>query len=290
VVDVRTSLERRVERIPGSVHVPLARAMARAGSWNEPTVVVCRSGHRAAFVARRARRANVMVLAGGTQGWIRAGLPVDRGPDTAGDNEKAGDWKNGADEESNPQGFDRMLAAIDVSGMRRWRRRAAGHLRGRALELGAGTGRNSEHIPPGVRLVAVEPDIEALRYRLAEGRARGVAVVAVGEALPFRDAAFDSGLSTLVLCSVEDQPKVAAELRRVLKPGATWSAVDHVLASNRLLAWVQRWRAGAWYRRTGSCRIDRESLEVLRRAGFDVRVDAMRFGGVFVLYRAITPG
>jgi ubiquinone/menaquinone biosynthesis C-methylase UbiE len=131
--------------------------------------------------------------------------------------------------------------------------------------------------------------MDALRYRRAEGRARGAAVAARGEALPFRDGTFDSALSTLVLCSVDDQPKVAAELRRVLKPGATLSGIDHVLARNRLLARLQRWRAPAWYRRTGSCRIDRESLEVLRQAGFEVKAEATLFGGALVLYRAVTP-
>jgi ubiquinone/menaquinone biosynthesis C-methylase UbiE len=144
-------------------------------------------------------------------------------------------------------------------------------------------------MPSGTSLVAVEPDIEALRYRRAEGRARGVAVVARGEALPFRDGVFDSALSTLVLCSVDDQQGVAAELRRVVRPGATLSAIDHVLAGNRLLARLQRWGAPAWYRRTGSCRIDRQSLDALREAGFEVTVEATRLGGAFVRYRATSP-
>ena len=181
------------------------------------------------------------------------------------------------------------MGAIDVGGIRRWRREAARGLRGHFLELGAGTGRNSAYMPSGTSLVAVEPDIEALRYRRAEGRARGVAVVARGEALPFRDGVFDSALSTLVLCSVDDQQRVAAELRRVVKPGATLSAIDHVLAGNRLLARLQRWGAPAWYRRTGSCRIDRQSLDALREAGFEVTVEATRLGGAFVRYRATSP-
>lgn len=275
------SFERRAERIPGSVHVPLAAALVQARGWEGPTVVVCRSGHRAAMVAKRAA-SNVTLLAGGTQGWIRAGLPVDHGPATPGDGGRhAG--------RSDPRGFDRTMGAIDAAGMRRWRREAARGLHGRALELGAGTGRNSQHIPSGTGLVAVDPDIEALQYRRSEGRGRGAAVVARGEALPFRDGAFDSALATLVLCSVADQPSVAAELRRVLKPGATLSAIDHVLARNRLLARLQRWRAPAWYRRTESCRIDRESVDVLRVAGFDVMVESTRLGGALVLYRAIKP-
>src|SRR5438034_8213829 len=183
VVDVRTSFERRRERIPGSTHVPLPTALARASAWDEPTVVVCRSGHRAQVVAQRARSPLVVVLRGGTQAWIRAGLPLERGPgnDEAGRNQGGGPrGRDGKREQADPRGFDRIMGAIDVSGIRKWRREAARGLHGVALELGAGTGRNSQHIPTGVSLVAVEPDLEALRYREAEGRDRGVAVVARG--------------------------------------------------------------------------------------------------------------
>ena len=58
------------------------------------------------------------VLAGGTQGWIHAGLPVDRGPDPRGAEER--DGKRG-----DLRGFDRAMGAIDVGGIRRWRREAA---------------------------------------------------------------------------------------------------------------------------------------------------------------------
>jgi rhodanese-related sulfurtransferase/ubiquinone/menaquinone biosynthesis C-methylase UbiE len=265
VVDVRTSFERRIERIPGSEHVSLARALVEAPAFEGPIVVVCRSGHRAQLVASRAGRPDVVALRGGTQGWIRAGLPVERG---------------------NSGGFDRMMGAVDVAGMRGWRRKTARGLHGRALELGAGTGRNTRFVPAGVELIAVEPDLEALRYREAEGRDLGHAVAARGEQLPFRDGVFDSALSTLVLCSVEDQPKVADELLRVLEPGASLFAIDHVVSNNRAVAAFQRWRAPAWYRRTESCRIDRESLNVLREHGFDVQVQRTRLFGVFVLYRA----
>lgn len=278
VIDVRTSLERRVERIPGSKRVPLVRAMARTATFEGPTVIVCRSGHRAQLVASRARRPEVVALRGGTLGWIRAGLPVERGPE-----------ENPPTRPGEPRVFDRMMGAIDVIGMKRWRREAGRALHGRALEVGAGTGRNSRFVPGGVTLFAIEPDLEALRYREAEGRDLGHAVVARGEALPFRDGAFESALSTLVLCSVDDQAKVAQELRRVLKPGSSLFAIDHVLASNRWVAALQRWRAPAWYRRTESCRIDRESLNVLRGNGFDVLVQRTRLFGVFVLYRAATP-
>lgn len=117
-----------------------------------------------------------------------------------------------------PEDWIWPLALIDAAGMRRWRRWAAGSVTGRALELGAGTGRNSRYLPGEAELVAVEPDAKALRYRSGRGRDVGSAVVAPGEALPLPDGWFYSALSTLVLRSVED-PEAAADLRRVLRSG-----------------------------------------------------------------------
>jgi ubiquinone/menaquinone biosynthesis C-methylase UbiE len=185
--------------------------------------------------------------------------------------------------------LDRVLGTMDLLGMRRWRRASAAGLRGLALEVGAGTGRNSGHIPKGVRLVAVEPDEDSLRYRQQRHRALGSAVVARAEALPFRDGVFDSALMTLVMCSVDDQRAAAGELHRVLRSGAELFAVDHVISRQPIARRIQVAWAPAWYRRTGSCRIDRDTLGVLTEAGFRVRPEARRVLGAFVRYRAARP-
>lgn len=265
LLDVRTAAEWRWERIAGFQRVPLQRALRlgppRAGS---EIVVACRSGHRAALVARRLG-ADVYVLAGGVQAWAAAALPVERSPGC---------------------GIDRALALVDALGFRRWRRRTAGGAHGLVMELGAGSGRNAAFYPADARLVAVEPDMEALRFLRASGRApRARAVCARGEALPFRDAVFDGVVATLVFCSVDDPVRCARELARVRKPGAEIHGAEHVLAPGVLGA-VQRALAPGWLRLSGGCHLDRETLAALEEAGVRADVEARAVGGALVAYTA----
>lgn len=41
----------------------------------------------------------------------------------------------------------------------------------------------------------------------------------VGEAIPFDDGSFDTFVRTFTMCSVSEQRRVLAEMRRILKPG-----------------------------------------------------------------------
>jgi SAM-dependent methyltransferase len=81
------------------------------------------------------------------------------------------------------------------------------------LEVGVGTGRFAS--PLGVQ-VGLDPDFGMLRI----ARERGVICVqGKGEALPFRDSAFDLVLIVFTLCFVEDPAGVLREARRCLKQG-----------------------------------------------------------------------
>lgn len=51
-----------------------------------------------------------------------------------------------------------------------------------------------------------------------------------GKAIPLEDNSVDAVLSTLVLCSVQELPKLLAEVRRVLRPGGRYFFWEHVLA------------------------------------------------------------
>ncbi len=81
VLDVRENVEWKAGRIPGALHIPLARLPARRHELPRDTtiVTVCRSGHRSGLAARGLRHAGYRVenLAGGMKGWARAGLPLD---------------------------------------------------------------------------------------------------------------------------------------------------------------------------------------------------------------------
>jgi len=93
---------------------------------------------------------------------------------------------------------------------------------------------------------------------------------APAEDLPFPDASFDSAVSTLVLCTVDDQPRALRELRRVLRPGGRLFFIEHVRSDEpRLARWQDR-MLPVNVRMAHGCHCNRPTLDGLSGAGFDV--------------------
>ncbi len=108
-----------------------------------------------------------------------------------------------------------------------------GRLEGDVLEIGPGTGANLEYYPATARLVGIEPNPHMHKYlrREAERLRREIEIRdGVAERLDVADASVDAVVSTLVLCSVNDQQATLAEVLRVLRPGGRFVFVEHVAA------------------------------------------------------------
>jgi ubiquinone/menaquinone biosynthesis C-methylase UbiE len=171
--------------------------------------------------------------------------------------------------------YDRMLAGTEKAGLRQMRAELIGDARGRTLELGAGTGLNLTHYGEEVTELAVtEPDpfmARRLRARVEDEAPARTAIEVVetsAEELPFDDASFDTVVSTLVLCSVEDPERVAGEVARVLRPGGRLLYLEHVLSEEPKLArWQHRLeRPWGWF--GAGCHPNRPTAETLAGAGF----------------------
>src|ERR671917_322256 len=119
--------------------------------------------------------------------------------------------------------YDPFLWLGERRGMERSRAELLAGARGRVLEIGAGTGLNVRHYPAAVdELVLtepVEPMARALERRLARDGAAGSVHRAPAEQLPFAASSFDTVVSTLVLCTVQQPERAIAEIERVLRPG-----------------------------------------------------------------------
>lgn len=160
--------------------------------------------------------------------------------------------------------YDRMLAETEEAGMRANRAELLAEAEGRTLELGAGTGLNLEHYPDAVtELVLTEP-FEPMARRLRErvaaaGRAADV-VEAPADGLPFADESFDTVVSTLVLCTVDDVPATLSEVRRVLRPGGRLLFCEHVRAREPGLARWQDRLERPWRFVGHGCRPNRDTV------------------------------
>jgi ubiquinone/menaquinone biosynthesis C-methylase UbiE len=163
------------------------------------------------------------------------------------------------------------------------RREALSGLSGRVFELGAGTGSNFAHYPAAVTaLTAAEPE-PYLRERAVEAAASAPVPVEVVDAeadeLPFDDGSFDAAVACLVLCTVPDQARALAELRRVVRPGGELRFYEHVHAARQPLRAILEFgdRTTLWPRLSGGCHATRETLAAIERAGFEIE-RSRRFG------------
>ncbi len=122
-----------------------------------------------------------------------------------------------------------------------------GDLTGRVMDVGAGTGANLPHYRRAAEVIAVEPD-PAMRRRLAERASTCPVPVTVSEAsgdrLPADGDSVDAVVFTLVLCTVPDPARALVEARRVLRPGGSLVAIEHVLGHGRPAVWCRRLATG----------------------------------------------
>ena len=170
--------------------------------------------------------------------------------------------------------YDRVMAGSEQACLHDWRRSLLAGLRGRVLEIGAGTGRSIPCYPEAVeQLVLAEPDPH-MRRRLQDrvGDRRDIRVIdAAAEQLGEPDASFDAVVSSLVLCSVATVPRALAEIHRVLRPGGELVFIEHVAAWDdpRRLRWQRRVEP-IWKHVAGNCHLTRDTERAILDAGFEL--------------------
>ncbi|HET9676991.1 MAG TPA: class I SAM-dependent methyltransferase [Solirubrobacterales bacterium] len=175
--------------------------------------------------------------------------------------------------------YDPFVWLGERLGMAARRRQLLAGARGAVLEIGAGTGLNLRHYPAGLEeIVLVEPG-EPMADRIDLSRAPdGVParlVRAPAEHLPFADDAFDTVVSTLVLCTVSDPARAVSEVARVLRPGGRLLFCEHVEAEPGWRRALQRRSVRPWAAFADGCRCDRPTLATIESR---MRVDSVERG------------
>jgi ubiquinone/menaquinone biosynthesis C-methylase UbiE len=155
------------------------------------------------------------------------------------------------------------------------REEALAGLSGRVLEIGAGNGLNFAHYPATVdEVVAVEPEPilrEHAKRAASESAVRVTVVDGLADALPVEDESVDAAVASLVLCTVPDQARTLAEVRRVLRPGGELRFYEHVLSRAHGLARFQRFSdATYWPHISGGCHMARDTARAIEDAGFTI--------------------
>jgi SAM-dependent methyltransferase len=150
------------------------------------------------------------------------------------------------------------------------RRKLLAPAEGRVLEIGAGTGFNLPHYPEGIRELVVTDRLDGMLRRAQKRAAKAGRKIeaerVTGESLPYDDNSFDTVVASLVLCSVDDQDRVLAEIGRVLRPGGMYLFMEHVRSDDPALARRQDRFEGLWKAVCFGCHPNRDTLPCIQAA------------------------
>ena len=173
--------------------------------------------------------------------------------------------------------YDPLLWVGERAGMAKRRQDLLAEASGRVLELGAGSGLNLPYYPEDIKELTLSepsaPMLPKLGRRLRKVNREGRVVVATAEELPFDDDSFDTVVSTLVLCTVDDPRRAIEETARVLRPGGKLLFLEHVRADTRRLAHWQDRLHRPWHAFAAGCHANRPTVELLRESR--LRVEAV---------------
>jgi ubiquinone/menaquinone biosynthesis C-methylase UbiE len=179
--------------------------------------------------------------------------------------------------------YDKQIAffeKVQFSGGRAW---LGARAQGRVLEVAVGTGLNLPHYPVDASVTGIElsPAMMAIAKHRAADLGRDVDLhTGDAEALPFGEAAFDTVVCALSLCTIPDPAAAIGEMRRVLAPGGRLLLLDHI-GSSWPPIYAAQWLLERFTIRAAGEHFTRRQLPLVRAAGFEiVEVERLKAGTV----------
>jgi len=156
---------------------------------------------------------------------------------------------------------------------------------GNVLEIGSGTGANFPLYQKATHITAIEPDAMMRERSIERQKLTSIPIKvhdAVAESLPFSNQIFDTVVSTLVFCSVNDPEQSLQEIKRVSKPNATILFLEHVEMKQPFMAKLQHFATPVWRRLADGCHLNRNTLQFIKHSGLTINQIDEYFQGLFI--------
>lgn len=171
--------------------------------------------------------------------------------------------------------YDLAIHGTEQRCLNHWRRELLVEAGGDLLEIGAGTGLNLAHYPADLpRLILSEPDLH-MWHELKKKQRSSIHRQAEltnwdAEQLALPDQSIDTIVSTLVLCSVNNQQRALEELFRVLRPGGRLLFMEHVISRHPGVIRWQKLCEPFWACCSGNCRLTRDTATNIEATGMQI--------------------
>lgn len=165
-----------------------------------------------------------------------------------------------------------------------WRKELIGHVRGKVLEVGVGTGANLAYYPSEVEVTGIDFSSGMLKQahkKLTElENQKMIKLLEMdAQALDFPDGSFDFIISTCVYCSVPDPVKGLQEMRRVCKPEGRILMLEHMRSENPVMGSLMDLSNPLVVKLWGA-NINRRTLDNIYKAGLKIEKNEKLMGTI----------
>lgn len=179
--------------------------------------------------------------------------------------------------------YDWIEGIPELLGVNKLRQEILQRASGSVLEVAIGTGKNLSHYRRASRIIGTDASKEMLA--IAQRRASRLQLnvsflLANAEALPFPDETFDTVVSSLSTCTFPDPVAALKEMARVCRPAGRVLLLEHGRSDRDWLARFQDRTADRHAKQLG-CHWNRNSLELVRLAGLEIKEAQRVFFGIF---------
>lgn len=186
--------------------------------------------------------------------------------------------------------YDMLMWPLETRAFHSIRRQLLHQAKGTVLEIGSGTGINFPYYEHADKVIAVEPEPSMLKKSLVRAEHSVVPIEVVrasAEHLPFHSDTFDTVVGTLVFCSIFDPLAALTEVRKVCKPGGTVLLFEHVRLNHPIWGKLQDWLTPSWKRVCAGCHLNRNTLDLVKQAGFQIKHIEWKYKRLFMVIEAV---
>ncbi len=158
----------------------------------------------------------------------------------------------------------------------KYRKEILADVKGRVLEVGAGTGINFQFYNKNVQLIALEPspfmrkraelkipeglNVEFLTYKVNDEKLEDI----------IKEGTLDFIVSTLVLCSIDDPGKSLHKFYRWLKDDGKLIVLEHIHSEKPMNKKIQNVVNPVWKKLADGCNLNRNTDILIKENGFEV--------------------